>query len=160
MFRPRHPLLSVPAFSSDLGTRRLPRSGRGVGVHPKRLGAFGSLSNLCSGGSSDPFPRSFAPVPSLPAFSPATPVGTRRNRRKSFLFIDLLHNSRTTRGWGRHPRAFSPLSQPARTILFGFRTCKETAHNRLGIRTPKTQHIKSFRIRTYKKTQRGGGSYC
>ncbi len=98
MFRPRRPAMSVPAFSSS----------------ELCVSAFGSLPCFCSGGSSDPFPRSFAPVPSLPALSPATPVRTRRIRRKPFLFIDLLHNSRTPRGWG--PRRL----QPARPTPFLF----------------------------------------
>jgi hypothetical protein len=48
MFRARRPLISVPAFpSSDLCAS-----------------GFGSLRSFCSGGSSDPFTRPFAPVPS------------------------------------------------------------------------------------------------
>ncbi len=55
------------------------------------------------------------------AFSLATPVRTRRNRRKSFLFMHLLHNLRTPRGWGRHPRAFSRVFSPAEIIPFRIR---------------------------------------
>jgi hypothetical protein len=62
----------------------------------------------------------------LPAFSPAAPVRTRRNCRKPFLFMHLLHNLRTPRGWGRHPRASSPDFSLFNAIPFRIRTYKKT----------------------------------
>jgi hypothetical protein len=83
MFRLHRPLISIPAVSaSDLCGRRLSRSVRGVGVHPERLGAFGSLSSSCSGGSPDPFPPAFAPVSSN--CHPACPEKRRERRNRRF----------------------------------------------------------------------------
>jgi hypothetical protein len=48
-----------------------------------------------------------------------------------------------------------PLEGPLSTILFRIRTYEKLAHNSLRMNTSKTQHLKSFRIRTYKKTGRG-----
>jgi hypothetical protein len=57
-------------------------------------------------------------VCSLPALSPATPMRTRRNRRKPFLFTHLLHNSRTPRAWGNLLRASHPVFSLTSTISF------------------------------------------
>jgi hypothetical protein len=97
MFRPRRPLISVPAFSSpDLCTRRLPRSGRGVGVHPERLGAFSSLSSFCSGGSSDP--RS-SPIPD--SFDATIPFGITSFADPHHLTSIESHlYKKQGRGWG------------------------------------------------------------
>ena len=92
----------------------------------------------------------------LPAFSPAASARTRRNRRKPFLFMHLLHNLRTPPGWGRHPRASSPDFSLLNAIPFRIRSYEKTARNPFGIRTYETQHLKSFRIRTYKKNGGGG----
>jgi hypothetical protein len=46
---------------------------------------------------------------------------------------------------------YSPLS----TISFTIRTYEKYTHNPFGIRTSKTQHLKPFRMNTYKKTGRG-----
>src|SRR5580704_15835014 len=68
MFRPRRPLISVPAFpSSDLCAS-----------------GFGSLPSFCSGGSSGPFTRPFAPAPSN-----CLPLALRNegNEVKDLLFL-------------------------------------------------------------------------
>ena len=92
----------------------------------------------------------------LPAFSPIASARTRRNCRKPFLFMHLLHNLRTPPGWGRHPRASSPDFSLLNAIPFRIRSYEKTARNPFGIRTYETQHLKSFRIRTYKKNGGGG----
>jgi hypothetical protein len=107
-----------------------------------------------------PSSQSFFPPPDLhaqglPSFSTVASLPTRRNPRKPFLFMHLLHNLRTPRGWGRRHRTLYPVSHPASTILFGIRTSEKHACKPHGIRTSKAQHLKSFRIRTYKKTGRG-----
>ena len=50
----------------------------------------------------------------------------------------------------------SKLSTVPRAIPFGIRTYEKCVPNPFGIRTSKTQDLKSFRIRTYKKTGGGG----
>jgi hypothetical protein len=159
MFRPLRPHISVPAFSSS-------------DLCALCVSAFSSPSSFCSGGSSEPFPGAFASAPSgchpersegsaflfsLSAFSPATPVRTRRNCRKPFLFMHLLHNSRTPRGWGRHSLAFSTAFSPTGAIPLIIRTYEKTAPNLFGMRTSQTQGLKPLRICTYKKTQGDGG---
>jgi hypothetical protein len=126
MFRPRHPLISVPAFSSS-------------DLCVLCVSAFSSLLSFCSGGSSDPrsspIPDSFeatipfritsfaylhqltpiesysckkqgrgypalTPAQALPYFSTASKHPTRSKARNSILFMRLLHTSRHTGGWG------------------------------------------------------------
>jgi hypothetical protein len=123
MFRPRCPLISVPAFSSALCALR--------------VSEFSSLLNSCSGGSSDPcfspIPDSFdatipfritsfahphhltpiesysckkqgrgypalTPAQALPYFSTASKHATRSNFNNCILLTRLLHNSPHTRG--------------------------------------------------------------
>ncbi len=58
-------------------------------------------------------------------------------------------------GWGIHPHDFSPNFRLAAPIPFRIRTYEKTTRNPFRIRTSKTQHLKLFRMNTYRKTGEG-----
>jgi len=74
-----------------LRARRLPRPGRGIGVHPERLGAFSSLlssSNISTFKPSNP--------QTVPSPSPFPATLTTRVKHKSF----ACHSYKKHPGWG------------------------------------------------------------
>jgi hypothetical protein len=115
-----------------------------------------------------PSSGSFSPPPdlhaqALPSFSTVASLRTRRNPRKPFLFMHLLHNLRTPRGWGYIRLKISSrkrslvLSKRRRSLTIPFKICTS---EKLGckprrIRTSKTLDLKLFGMNTYKKTGRG-----
>ena len=112
----------------------------------------------------------------LLCFYTTTLLRTHSNARNSNPLIRLLHNCLHTPGVGSvlsttlsfslshaevsfTPRWFHPiLEQALTTNRFRIRTYAKHTRIPFGIRTSKTQDLKSFRIRTYKKN-RGGGSW-
>jgi hypothetical protein len=68
---------------------------------------------------------------------------TRRNPRNPLALMELLHNSRTHRGWGRHP-LFSSFSV-ASALKSPFRPAKTSSHSRKPI--PSTSSLSLFTTR-------------
>jgi hypothetical protein len=68
---------------------------------------------------------------------------TRRNPRNPLALMELLHNSRTPRGWGRHP-LFSSFSVPsvASALKSPFHPAKTSSHSRKPI--PATSSLSLF----------------
>ena len=76
---------------------------------------------------------------------------TRLVNHKSF----ACHSYKKHPGWGIHPRAFSPIFRLLGAIPFRIRTYEKTTRNPFRMRTSKTQHLKLFRMNTYRKTGEG-----
>src|SRR5580658_7014280 len=85
-----------------------------------------------------------------------TPQSTENKTTLSPAFVTLTHfvnpnplvchSYKKHPGWGTHPRAFSPIFRTADAIPFRIRTYEKHTRNPFGIRTSKTQHLKSFRM--------------
>ena len=102
----------------------------------------------------------------LHPFSPATRLRKRRNTSNFNPLMRLLYNSRMRRvgagldasSWSAHSLA-QPTSNLERPLIASIpikiRTYAKQVRNSFGICTSKTQHLKPFRIRSYRKTGEG-----
>ena len=168
-FRPRRPLrprsrLSCHPERSEGSASRLSP------LHGLSVSAFSS-SDVCPFNfklstvnllSLTPFPATLTSHLQLAenktTLSPAVATLTSRVKPKSF----ACHSYK--KPWGRgyllQAKIFSfgnltTNNSPLSTISFTIRTYEKHTHNPFGIRTSKTQHLKPFRMNTYKKTGRG-----
>ncbi len=140
------------------------RTPRAAQCHPERSEGSAFARPLTAEGA-----PSFAH--SLPPYSSAALLHTRRNTRNSNPVMRLLHNLRIPRVGGRpmpltacqpthvfcfpHGEPAPVLEHTSITNLFRMRTYTKHARNPFRIRTSKTQHLKPFRIRTYGKNGEG-----
>jgi len=159
-------MFSSPA-ASPTNRSRGPRPSHSNRCHPQR-----------SEGST--FPRSASPPFALLLFGPSTlslifarslfsyscALFCHNENDKLFVFRRFHTLLQKHPGWGYLFQAkifsfgnlttnYSPLS----TISFTFRTYEKRARNSRRIRTSKTQHLKPFRMNTYRKTGRGAPSF-
>ena len=129
---------SVPIPFSALRARRLPQPGRGVGVHPKRLGAFSSpnVDALDVASTLSPLPAPLLPRAGAKGTKNTRGGGTSQSSPKNSNPSSSMFN------------CLSPKS-------FTIRTSAKQARNPFAMSTSKTNDLKFFRIRTYEK--KGGG---
>jgi len=176
-FRPRRPLRSRSRLSCH-PERSEGSAFRLSTLHAPSVSAFSSsdvcpfnfkLSSACPEHSRrvnfpplTPFPATLTSHLQLAenktTLSPAVATLTSRVKPKSF----ACHSYK--KPWGRgyllQAKIFSfgnltTNNSPLSTISFTIRTYEKHTHNPFGIRTSKTQHLKPFRMNTYKKTGRG-----
>ena len=131
-----------------------------------------SYSNRCHPERSEGSAFLFSPIRVLtvflasPLFSYSYALFCHHENDNLFVFTRFRTLSQKHPGWGHLLQTkifsfgnlathYSPLS----TISFIIRTYEKRARNSRRIRTSKTQHLKPFRMNTYKKTGRGAPSF-
>jgi hypothetical protein len=155
------PVPRIPPSPRTLCARRLPRSGRGAGVYPGRVGAFSCSSFFSRRSSRIALPLSCKRSQKrTPLFSQSSALLKKEHFANSFSVSALRTLLQNTGGGGTRFDLFSFL--PLLTIhnsLFtnSFRICssEKLAGKPFRMRSFKTLHLKSFGMCSYKKT--GGG---
>ncbi len=163
---------SVPV--SDLCVRRLPRPGRGVGVHPERLGVFGS-PNLSPFNSNASTRNLTSFVDALDAASSISPLSATLTKNTggwggapSFSAYSVPSALKSIRALPstdplNAPRSLSSLPFDFRLstvnllspISFRIRTYAKCSRNPFRMNTSKTKDLKPCRINTSIKRGRG-----
>jgi hypothetical protein len=149
------PMFSSPATSPTIRSRG-PRPSHSNRCHPERSEGSAFL---------------FSPIRALsvflgrPLFSYSYALFCRNENDNLFLFrrLHTLFSKHPGEGYPLQPAIFSLRNLTTRysllpTISFTIRTYAKRARNSRRIRTSKTQHLKPFRMNTYKKTGRGAPS--